>query len=326
MRLIGSMWAVLALLIAAAGVVHGTAQSPNMAIIDNIPDGISDSCSKLLEELDQDKVFQQCTEPLIEATNTFAQQSTNSTNSVALSSSMEKLCKVQNGCDRHLVRYFLFEFWNQCTDELEARHPEILQLYDYLYIFNPFRDAVCSKDASGKYCLPTITKNIAKKSPKTKRAAPLPQDVYSDEYWARVLPSIPRSNMMAATNSSASSTSNAINTSQLPPLAPQQVFFFLSGDSDKDMLCTECSKHVLAAYISYELSSPYAPGLENSDVLKSQQSIYERAKSICGNGFVASINKQANVQSFSGPASSAVSPRALTSRLWILFVVACLFL
>ena len=184
---------------------------------------------------------------------------------------MEKLCQAQNGCDRHLVRYFLFEFWNQCTDELEARHPEILQLYEYLYIFNPFRDAVCSKDASGKYCLPTITKNAAKKSPKTKRAMPLPQDVYSEAYWARVLPTIPRSHMMAATNAS---SSPAINTSQLPSLAPQQVFFFLSGESDPDVLCTECSKHVLAAYISYELSSPYAPGLENSGVLKSQQSIY----------------------------------------------------
>ena len=323
MRLMRFMWAVFGLWIACAGVVLGTASSPHMAIIDNIPDGISDSCSKLLQELDQDKVFQQCTEPLIEATNTFAQQSTNSTSSVALSSSMEKLCQVQNGCDRHLVRYFLFEFWNQCTDALEARHPEILSLYDYLYIFNPFRDAVCSKDASGKYCLSTITQHIAKKSPKTKRAVPQPQDVYSEEYWARVLPTIPRSHMMAATNSS-TSASHAINTSQLPPLAPQQVFFFLSGDSDKDTLCTECSKHVLAAYISYELSSPYAPGLENSDVLKSQRSIYERAQSICGGDFVSSINKEADVQSFTGPASSAVSPRALTSRPWILFVVACI--
>ena len=163
MRLVRLMWAAWALWIAAVGVVHGTASSPHMAIIDNIPDGISDSCSQLLQELDQDKVFQQCTEPLIVATNTFAQQSTNSSRSVALSSSMEKLCQAQNGCDRHLVRYFLFEFWNQCTDELEARHPEILQLYEYLYIFNPFRDAVCSKDASGQYCLPTITKKAAKK-------------------------------------------------------------------------------------------------------------------------------------------------------------------
>lgn len=321
MRLVRLMWAAWALWIAAVGVVHGTASSPHMAIIDNIPDGISDSCSQLLQELDQDKVFQQCTEPLIVATNTFAQQSTNSSRSVALSSSMEKLCQAQNGCDRHLVRYFLFEFWNQCTDELEARHPEILQLYEYLYIFNPFRDAVCSKDASGRYCLPTITKKAAKKSSKTKRAMPLPQDVYSEAYWARVLPTIPRSHMMAATNAS---SAPAINTSQLPSLAPQQVFFFLSGESDPDVLCTECSKHVLAAYISYELSSPYAPGLENSGVLKSQQSIYERAKSVCGRDFVSSINQQAHVQSFTGPASGAVSPRALTPHLWGWLVVAYL--
>ena len=189
------------------------------------------------------------------------------------------------------------------------------------YIFNPFRDAVCSKDASGQYCLPTITKKAAKKSPKTKRAMPLPQDVYSEAYWARVLPTIPRSHTMAATNAS---SSHAINTSQLPSLAPQQVFFFLSGESDPDVLCTECSKHVLAAYISYELSSPYAPGMENSGVLKSQQSIYERAKSVCGRDFVSSINQQAHVQSFTGPASGAVSPRALTPHLWGWLVVAYL--
>ena len=98
----------------------------------------------------------------------------------------------------------------------------------------------------------------------------------------------------------------------------------MSGESDPDVLCTECSKHVLAAYISYELSSPYAPGLENSGVLKSQQSIYERAKSVCGRDFVSSINQQAHVQSFTGPASGAVSPRALTPHLWGWLVVAYL--
>ena len=107
MRLVRLMWAAWALWIAAVGVVHGTASSPHMAIIDNCADGLADSCSQLLQELDQDKVFQQCTEPLIVATNTFAQQSTNSSRSVALSSSMEKLCQAQNGCDRHLVRLSL---------------------------------------------------------------------------------------------------------------------------------------------------------------------------------------------------------------------------
>ena len=77
-------------------------------------------------------------------------------------------------------------------------------------------------------------------------------------------------------------------------------------------------------YLCFEIATHSSPGLENSDVLKSQQSIYERAKSVCGRDFVSSINQQAHVQSFTGPASGAVSPRALTPHLWGWLVVAYL--
>lgn len=319
--------AALGVLMVMPHMVYGASQPSDMPIIDNIPDGISSSCTKLLTKLDQDQVFEQCTQPLIQATNAFAAQSVNTSKANALSHSMDNLCQVKNGCDRHLVRYFLSKFWDECTDELESRNKQIVQFYDYLYIFNPFRDAVCSKNKAGKYCLTEIAQSMSKNKSKAKRAASVPDDPYSDEYWDAVLPTIPRSTTFAAQHVSNSSkqskskTSSNSNDTVLPDLEPQQVFFFLSGNSDKDALCTECSQQVLASYIGFELASPYAPGMENSDVLKSQQNIYEHAKEVCGADFVTNINKKANVQTFTEPVSSAATVVPLTTWLGVVGVV-----
>ena len=289
--------------------VQGLAGSSNMPTIDYIPNDISSNCSTLLTQLDEDNLFQQCTEPLINATNAFAVESTTVNSSDALQSSLRKLCDSGTGCDRSLVRHFLGQFWDQCSDELEKPNDQVLKLYNYLYIFNPFHDAVCSKDHTGQYCLSSIVRTMAQQedsqlSRMYRRSVPddIVADVYSDEYWERVLESIPRSrNVSFAKTPSNSST----NTTQLPQVEPQQAFFFLSGSSDKSSLCTECSQNVLAAYIAFELTSPYALGLENSDVLKSQHEIYDHARSLCGTEFLQTVNQKAGVQGFSGPASSA---------------------
>ncbi|WFD18655.1 hypothetical protein MCAP1_000862 [Malassezia caprae] len=299
--------------LAVQAAVNGTAM-PMLALI---PTNISSSCYTLLTQLNEDHVFDQCTQPLINATNAFA-TSSQGKEPVSMANALQGLCVANDGCDRPLVRQFIAQFWDQCTDELEARQDQIVQLYEYLYIFIPFRDAICSKNEQGDYCLADLAPSMANDAGSDmvqvyRRGVPDidANDVESDAYWERVMPSIPRASKLAA------------KVPSLPQLQPQQVFFFLSGSSSKETLCTECARHVLASYIHFELSAPYALGIDSSQVLQSQQAIFEQAKRVCDDHFVESLNAEAGIQAFSEPASGAAS---LAPRFYVLALALALLL
>lgn len=298
--------------------VQAAVNATAMPVLALIPTNISSSCYTLLTQLDEDHVFDQCTQPLINATNAFA-TSSQGAQPVSMTNALHGLCAANDGCDRPLVRQFIAQFWDQCTDELEARQDQIVQLYEYLYIFIPFRDAICSRNQQGDYCLAALAPSMATDADSDmvqlyRRGVPDidANDVESDAYWERVMPSIPRASTLAA------------KMPALPQLQPQQIFFFLSGSSPKDTLCTECARHVLASYIRFELSAPYALGLDSSQVLQSQQAIFEQAKHVCGSDFVESLNAEAGIQAFSDPPSSA-APLGLP-RLYVLALALALLL
>ena len=292
-------WLCVAALVPLA--VQAAANATAMPVLALVPTNISSSCYTLLTQLDEDHVFDECTQPLINATNAFA-TSSQGPQPANMSSALQGLCAANDGCDRTLVHQFIAQFWDQCADELEARQDQVVQLYEYLYIFIPFRDAICSRNQQGDYCLSALAPSMAGDADTDmvqlyRRGVPDvdANDVESDAYWERVLPSIPRASTLAA------------KAPDLPTLQPQQVFFFLSGSSPKDTLCTECAHHVLASYIRFELSAPFALGLDSSPVLQSQQAIYEQAKKVCGASFVEQLNAEAGIQAFSEPASGAAS-------------------
>lgn len=300
MRLLALLASVLPLGVFAAG-------SPSAINATSlIPDDISDSCYTLLTRLNEDSVFQKCTEPLIEATDIYANLSSSNTSRDSLSKSLDSLCNHDYGCDRAVVRQYIAYFWDQCSDELESQNDQVMQLYDYMYIFNPFRDAICSKDSKNNYCLQTLAPFMQPSADlqmlQLNAMVPDAGDVYSDAYWSHVMATMPSSN-------SSSSSSEA--------LAPEQVFLFLSGSTDKDTLCSECTRHVLAAYIGFEMGTPYALGTERSTVLKPQQTIYDNARKQCGADFVHNINQQAGVQQFADASGAA----ALRVSAWAFVVV-----
>lgn len=266
-----------------------------------IPANISSSCYTLLVQLDSDSLFQQCTDPLIQATAIYANASSSNATESSLTHSLDSLCSQQNGCDRTLVRQYVAQFWDECSAELEAGNDEVTQLYDYLYIFNPFRDAICSKNTNGTYCLESLAPYMrpsADLQALQLDAVPDAGDVYSEQYWAHVLSTVPTSNAKAAQSTSA--------------LNADQVFLFLSGSTDRDTLCSECTQNVLASYIGFEMATPYALGVERSDVLSPQVTIYNNARKMCGEPFVAAISTRAGVSEF--PSAAARAPRALA--LW----------
>lgn len=268
-----------------------------------IPTNISSSCYTLLLQLDGDSLFDQCTQPLIQATEIYANASSSNTSESSLTQSLDSLCNHQNGCDRTLVRQYIAQFWDQCADELESQNQQVMQLYDYLYIFNPFRDAICSKGTNDTYCLESLAPYMQPASniqALQLNAIPDAGDVYSEKYWAHVMTTIPKSN---------------VQNSAAPTLVADQVFLFLSGNSDKETLCSECTRNVLASYIGFEMSTPYALGLERSSVLQPQQDIYDSARRQCGSSFISSIGSQAGVEEFP---SSALRPQPS----WALIVIA----
>ncbi|WFC95634.1 hypothetical protein MBRA1_002285 [Malassezia brasiliensis] len=283
-------WLVTALAPLAAWAAGSSPSSINGTSL--IPANISSSCYTLLVQLDSDSLFQQCTEPLIQAAGIYANASLSNATEASLTESLDSLCHQQNGCDRALVRQYIAQFWDECSTELEAGNDEVTQLYDYLYIFNPFRDAMCTKTSNGTYCLESLAPYMrpsADLQALQLDAIPDAGDVYSEQYWAHVLTTVP--------------TSNTTSTQSTSALNADQVFLFLSGSTERDTLCSECTQNVLASYIAFEMATPYALGVERSAVLSPQVTIYNNARKECGASFVEAISTRAGMSEFPSAAA-----------------------
>lgn len=63
-------------------------------------------------------------------------------------------------------------------------------------------------------------------------------------------------------------------------------FMFLQPSMPSSELCTTCARNILTAYIDFESSSPYAPGLSNSLLFAGQISLYNNVTSKCGQSFL----------------------------------------
>lgn len=91
-------------------------------------------------------------------------------------------------------------------------------------------------------------------------------------------------------------------------------FLFLQPTAEKKVLCTSCTKNILARYIAFETSIPYAIGLANSQQLRGQSELYKAAKKTCGNDFTVGVNQIAGTTAFAevdGAASVVLSKLAV---------------
>jgi len=75
-------------------------------------------------------------------------------------------------------------------------------------------------------------------------------------------------------------------------------FLFLQPTADKEVLCGDCAKSILASYISFETSIPYGVGLSNSPILKGQSDLFKKAKKTCGKDWRPSVNLLAGTEAF----------------------------
>jgi hypothetical protein len=145
------------------------------------------------------------------------------------------------------------------------------------------------------------TATSAATSAKTKR------DIGRDD---ELLSGVKRSHEHAALHArqAASVDSTVSSTSASNNIA----FLFLQPTAKKEVLCSSCTKNILAAYIAFETSIPYAIGLANSDQLKGQSDLYKASQKECGKDFSKQINVVAGTTDFAKVSSALNLPVAST--------------
>ncbi|UZJ51260.1 hypothetical protein CBS101457_000580 [Exobasidium rhododendri] len=273
-----------------------------------IPTDISPACTTFMTNLNSDPLIATCTAPLLSATQYYANATSTTSNTTssaaALTSSLSQLCDNNTGCDSDLIRTYLSQFWTACDTEIRAKNVGVQDVYDVLYLINPFHEAVCTKDDSNNYCVLNIATDTASKAADnttTSRRSLFTNDDHSN-----------------LKRQDASETASAIEGSSLS--STNIAFLFLQTTSAKSVLCSSCSKNILAAYISFETSIPYAIGLANSDILKGQSALYSTMKSTCGDDFTTSINEAAGTTAFAEVGGAG----SLTTRTGFALVMAAI--
>ncbi|CDO77478.1 hypothetical protein BN946_scf184902.g12 [Trametes cinnabarina] len=246
-----------------------------------IPSGISTQCSTFLTQFNQDTNLTSCTSAIISATSAFA-PSTNASaaaatpSTSAISSALNSVCSSSATCSETVIRSKLADFYNACTDELSTNpNQDVIRTYDVLYALTPFKNAICSKDDSGRYCVNQIASNSTASS-------------------SGIIPSIAQfvSTPLAAVSSAVSRRATVQQVVAVAPnattfAANNLLFLMLKPNLPSSSLCASCTRSVLTSYISYESETPYAPGLSSSVLLSGQSKLYQGVQSTCGANFLS---------------------------------------
>jgi len=240
-------FAVISLLVAA---VVSAAPSPL------IPSGISDGCSKFLTSFDNDTSLASCTAPLISATSQFiGANATANPSSSAVQSALSALCSNTASCPESTVRGKLADFYSNCTAELtSSKNADVLALYDTLYALVPLKQAVCSKDDTGAFCVGKVAAKVPVSSLST--------------------------NVGTGAQTILKANTDTFRTNNI-------AFLLLQTTTPQATLCTACARSVLTSYVSWESSAPYAPGLSSSQILGGQSDLYSNVTSTCGATFLS---------------------------------------
>lgn len=288
----GSLAATL--LVLGSSVAPVAAQSNIAANVSAIPSDISATCSTFLSTLNSDAQLDACTKPLLTATQYYASNSTDAASQ--LDPTLADLCSSNTGCDANIIRQRLDQFWQNCHTDLQSANAVVQAMYDNLYMITPLVNSICSKDESNDYCLKTIAKAAASSSRVSRRDVADEVEEEADETVAQ----------FEKRQSTTTTSTGLYNETETTGTAnTNAAFLFISSTSPKSILCSKCTQQILASYIKFETSIPYAIGLRTSAILAPQSDIYKAAKTDCGLDFVGQVNKIANTTQFAAVVSGA---------------------
>lgn len=259
-----------------------------------------------------------------------------------VTSTLTQLCASSSGCSNSLIQTYLSSFYSACTAELtnpNSYSSDVREIYDFLYVVNPFMGAVCSKDGSSqKYCVLQIAASAAANMTSipanstatnstgvisTLKSFVATQDLFSPQValaaanlvivqTANTANSITRRFLSLLPRAGTSDiSSNAIITPNTTTyLSTGIAYLFLQPNMSSSLLCTSCTKSILASYVAWEAQVPYALGLASSPILGKQSALWSSVSSTCGTTFMNSITSQAGILSANGTSSPSTGTSA----------------
>jgi len=146
----------------------------------------------------------------------------------------------------------------------------------------PLKEAVCSHDDGGRYCATETT--APSDAPGSNGTANVAARGLTPAEISANLASLIGISKRAPGDGQVAFVPNATTIANTNLL-----FLFLSGDMPADKLCTTCTKNVLTAYIDFESSVPYAPGLSQSVLLGGQTKLWADVTNTCGETFLGGV-------------------------------------
>ncbi|SJX61716.1 uncharacterized protein SRS1_12700 [Sporisorium reilianum f. sp. reilianum] len=303
----GSLAATLLLI--GSSVAPAAAQTA-AANVSAIPSNVSATCQTFLSTLNSDTQLDACTKPLLAATKYYTSNSTDS--AAQLDSTLADLCSTNTGCDANIIRQRLDQFWQNCHTDLQSNNAAVQAMYDNLYMITPLVNSICSKDTNNDYCLKTIAKaaanssRVAASSKARRDVAEEDDDEEDEEEDEEDEPSETVAELARRQSTTSENLGGLYNQTESTGTAnTNAAFLFISSSSPKSILCSRCTQLILASYIKFETSIPYAIGLRTSEILAPQSDIYKAAKTDCGHDFVGQVNKIANTTQFAAVVNGA---------------------
>ncbi|GHJ88212.1 hypothetical protein NliqN6_4614 [Naganishia liquefaciens] len=334
-------------LTASASAVASTAAASNISTA-MIPANLTGSCTTYLHSLNVDAKFAQCIQPLSNITALFNPASGQNNASAYATSDITRtlanLCSNSaiSSCSSSLVRSYLSQFYSACKNELQANdngNAAVRDLYDFLYVVTPFRNAICTKNgASSKYCVLDIgASGVASEAGSTNAttSASSNETSIADQVAKANTTSSFKSfaaqltgpEMFADIKSAAANlviytplnALGALSKRMVAPRAPEDeedagdlaetimtpntttfrttslTYLFLQPNMSSSILCTTCTKNVMASYVAWEANNPYGTGLGASPILGAQQALWESLGNTCGANFTEAITQLAGV-------------------------------
>ncbi|KDQ55948.1 hypothetical protein JAAARDRAFT_59402 [Jaapia argillacea MUCL 33604] len=270
---------------AFAASASSSSATPTSAASASIPTGISEGCSAFLTSLNSDPALYACTAPLIAATSAFGPGGKSANvSSTQITAALTSLCTTNNtSCPDTTVTGKLADFYSNCTAELTSSpNDEVIQTYDILYALTPLKTAVCSKDDTGRFCV------INPGGTSSSSAAP---SASAGAVNAAAAPSTGPDLSGIQNYLWSSSGAKKRDVSYTPNITTYHdynvVFLFLSTSMPSTTLCVSCTREVLTAYINFESTVPYAPGITKSPLMSGQSALYTYVQNTCGKSFMS---------------------------------------
>jgi len=245
----------------------------------SIPTGISSQCSTFLTALNTDSDLAKCSAALSGALSGFPPAANGTASASTVNSTLTNLCSdsTTSSCSSQTLAAKISYFSANCTAELTTNPVDaVLKIYDMVYVLFPFKQAICSKDDSGSWCV-----NNAQ-TPDGTSAQAMKDALYTED----------GGNMVPNTDT--------FNTYNIP-------FILLEPTSSN--LCTPCTRNILTSYINWGSNTPYGPPLSKSVLLSGQSALFNAVQDQCGSSFMEGEVKAAGGLSSSnilGTSSGAV--------------------